>query len=112
VPGGFALLLALVKWRRWEGRFLAAFALIPQTTHLLAALPVLLLPSTLRGKAILAALTFLPNFLMVREPWASRLATTVGTREGFAIIGALVLWTVLIPALTVVLLRPNTARAA
>ena len=106
VPGGFLLLLSLLRWRRWEGRLLAAIAIVPQTFHPLATLPVILLPASFRGKLLLALLTYVPGVLLVREPWGPRLATATEA-EIFAVWGRLILWTVLIPALFFVLRLPD-----
>jgi hypothetical protein len=106
VPGGVLLLLAVLRWRRWEAWFLAAFAIVPQTFHPLATLPMILLPATLGGKAAIAALTYLPNWLLVREPFGSRLATATA-EDIIAMYGIIVLWTVLVPTLFFVLRLPN-----
>jgi hypothetical protein len=107
IPGGALLLLALVRWRRWEARLLAAFAVIPQTFHPLATLPMVLLPGSLAGKATIAAITYVPNWLLVREPFGSRLATAT-PEDMFAMYGTILLWTVLIPTLLFVLRLPNS----
>ncbi len=106
VPGGALLLLALLRWRRWEARLLLAFAIIPQTFHPLATLPLVLLPGSLLGKATIAVLTYLPNWFLVREPFGSRLATAT-PEDMFAMYGTIVLWTVLIPTLFLVLRLPH-----
>lgn len=108
VPGGPLLLLALLRWRRWEARMLTVFAIIPQTFHPLATLPMILLPGSLTGKAAIAALTYLPNWVLVREPFGSRLATA-SSEEVFGMFGTIVLWTVLVPTLFFVLRLPNHA---
>lgn len=45
-PGGFLLLLALIRWRQAEGRLLAALACIPHTIGLYETLPLFLIPRT------------------------------------------------------------------
>jgi hypothetical protein len=45
-PGGVLLLLALLRWRRAEGRLLAALSCAPQTIGLYEALPLFLIPRT------------------------------------------------------------------
>jgi hypothetical protein len=55
VPGGALLLLALIRWRRWEAWLLVVFVLIPQTFHPLATLAMVLLPRPLLGKSAIAA---------------------------------------------------------
>jgi hypothetical protein len=106
VPGGALLLLALFRWRRWEAQLLVAFAIIPQTFHPLATLPLVLLPGSLLGKATIAALTYLPNWVLVKEPFGSRLAAAT-PEDLFAMYGMIVLWTVLIPTLVFVLQLRN-----
>jgi hypothetical protein len=56
-PFGWILLLALVRWRRPEARFLTAFALIPQAAMPYDALPLLLIPETFRERVIFVAST-------------------------------------------------------
>jgi hypothetical protein len=54
-PFGWVLLLALLRWRRPEGRFLTAFALIPQAAMPYDALPLLLIPRTFHELVIFVA---------------------------------------------------------
>jgi hypothetical protein len=61
-PGGFLLLLGLLRWRTPEGRLFAAFALVPQTTVIYEALPVFLCAQTKREGYALAVLTFVAAF--------------------------------------------------
>lgn len=58
LPGGCLLLAALLRWRRWEGRLFLALICLPQTPGAMSALPLLLIPKTLRGMLILALLGF------------------------------------------------------
>jgi hypothetical protein len=109
VPGGALLLLALVRWRRWEARLLAAFAIVPQTFHPLATLPLVLLPGSMGGKALIAALTYVPNWLLVREPFGSRLSSG-GPEEIVRSYGTILLWVVLLPTLLLVLRSPNKGK--
>ena len=88
---------------------MVAFALVPQTFHPLATLPVVLLPGTLVGKATIAALTYLPNWLLVREPFGSRLADA-SAEDMFTMYGTILLWSVLMPALLLLLRLPNKGR--
>jgi hypothetical protein len=63
-PGGWLLLLALIRWRTPEGRLLAALACVPQTGGLYDTLPLFL---TIRHRAqgyALAALGFVPAVLI------------------------------------------------
>lgn len=45
-PGGFVLLLALLRWRRPEARVLVVLALVPQTGALYDTVPLFLIPRT------------------------------------------------------------------
>jgi len=44
VPGGVLLLLALLRWRRPEARLIAALAVLPQSPFVYEALPLFLIP--------------------------------------------------------------------
>jgi hypothetical protein len=57
-PGGFILLLALIKWRTPEGRLLAALACVPHTSSLFETLPLFLIPRTRAQGYVLACLSF------------------------------------------------------
>jgi hypothetical protein len=54
-PFGWVLLLAALRWRRPEGRFLTAFALMPQAAMPYDALPLLLIPKTFLERVIFVA---------------------------------------------------------
>ena len=56
-PFGWVLLLALLRWRHPEGRFLAASALIPQAAMPSDLLALLLIPRTFRERLIFVATT-------------------------------------------------------
>jgi hypothetical protein len=56
-PGGFLLLLALVRWRTFEGRLLAGLAVIPQSGLLYDALPIWLIARTQAQGWILTTLS-------------------------------------------------------
>jgi hypothetical protein len=107
LPGGFLLLLAVMRWRRWEARLFLAMAVLPQTLHPLATLPLLLLPATLIERALLALLTFLPSLMIAREPWGSRFAEAPGFAEATQVFGSTVLVSIWLPALVMLLRRPN-----
>lgn len=100
-PGGFLLLLGLLRWRRAEGRLLTALCLIPQTTGLYEALPLGLLAENRRQAALFAGATLAAHllyFLGPQGPWP---------------VGAEYQWWVMLvvlylPALVVVLRRQNS----
>ena len=102
-PFGWVLLLAALRWRRPEGRFLTAFALMPQAAMPYDALPLLLIPRTFLERVIFVA--------------GTQLLTLVGIAKlGAASPGAFAdsLWpaTLLfayIPALIMVLRRKNAS---
>jgi hypothetical protein len=106
LPGGFLLLLAAFRWRCWEGRLLLGLSLVPQTLLQYGALPLLLIPRQRWGTVLLAALTFVPNFLAVRPPFNSRIADALSRDDFTAVtstVGMLTLWTVYVPTLVFVL---------
>ena len=112
VPFGWLLLLSALRWNSWQGRFLLVFSLIPQTTHLLAVLPLILLPRTFLQKLMIALLTFLTPAIVVREPFGSRYEVASSHAERFLVIGEVVFWTVLIPVLVCVLVNREEADQA
>jgi hypothetical protein len=78
LPGGFLLLLAATRWRRWEGRLFLLLICIPQTPGPMSALPLLLIPKTLQGMLLLAILGFgsrgsVPFILPADETFLSNL---------------------------------------
>jgi hypothetical protein len=56
-PGGALLLLGLLRWRRSEGRLLAALSLVPQISMAYELLPLLLIPRTAREMAAMVVLS-------------------------------------------------------
>jgi hypothetical protein len=99
-PGGFLLLLGLLRWRRPEGRLLACLGVIPGTTALYETLPLALICRNRLEAAVFATLTMIAHllyFLGPQGPWP---------------VGAEYQWWVLLvpvylPALVTVLRRPN-----
>jgi len=70
-PGGALLLLGLLRWRRPEGRLLAALAVVPQTTGLYETLPLFLIPRRRREAYALAILSLVAAFAAAHWfPWA------------------------------------------
>ncbi|HEY9505007.1 MAG TPA: hypothetical protein VIQ27_03465 [Gemmatimonadales bacterium] len=99
-PGGFLLLLGLLRWRRSEGRLLAALSLVPQTTALYETLPLALLCRDRPQAAAFASLTMLAHLVYLLGP------------QGPWPVGAEYQWWVLLflvygPAVVLVLRRPN-----
>lgn len=68
-PGGFFVLLALLRWKRPEARLIVAMALVPQTPNWYEALPLLLVPATLLQSLVLSlvsSLGFLYEWVLYR----------------------------------------------
>jgi hypothetical protein len=107
LPGGFVLLLAALRWRRWEGRLLLALALVPQTTDVIGALPLLLLAKSFRALLLLSLLTYLPHMLINFAPALSSLFWRQPTfADATTMVGVLTLVAVYLPALVLVLRLP------
>jgi hypothetical protein len=99
-PGGFVMLLGLLRWRRPEGRMLAALALVPQTTALYETLPIALVCRSRVEAAAFAGLTMLAHLLFLlgpQGPWP------VGAEYQWWVLLALVYG----PAVVLVLRRAN-----
>jgi hypothetical protein len=101
-PGGFLLLLGMLRWRRPEGRLLSCLCLIPQTTALYETLPLALVCRNRVEAAAFASLTMVAHLLFYLGP------------QGPWPVGAGYQWWVLLilvylPAIVVVLRRRNEA---
>lgn len=100
-PGGFLLLAALLRWRRPEGRLLAALCCVPHVTTLYETVPLFLVARNRVQGYLLLALSYLAAVVQaIVAPTGSLLQQVVGR------------WPVLLlllylPALVMVLLRPN-----
>ena len=103
-PGGFLLLLALLRWRRPEARLLAALAIIPFRPVHYEMLPLLfLVPHTVRETILLifgTELAFLFTRLLPSAPSVDAMETAWWP---------FILAFILIPSLVMVLRRPNRA---
>jgi hypothetical protein len=103
-PGGFLMLLGMLRWRRPEGRLLAALCLVPQTTALYETLPLALLCRNRPQAAAFAGLTMLAHVLFLlgpQGPWP------VGAGYQWWVLLALVY----LPAIVLVLRRSNEVQA-
>jgi hypothetical protein len=100
-PGGFLLLFSLLKWRRPEGRMLAAMAVLPTSPIVYETLPLFLVARTRIEVITLALLSSIAHVSMVD-------LGAHGQLEAFLARGRwIVLWLCYIPALAMVLRRPN-----
>ena len=105
-PGGFLLLAGLLRWRRPEGRLIAALCCVPHVTTLYETLPLFLVTRSRHQAYMLLVLSYLAAVVQaILVPTGSLLQQVVGR------------WPVLLlflylPALVMVMLRPNEAPAA
>ncbi|HEX6575103.1 MAG TPA: hypothetical protein VF042_09015 [Gemmatimonadaceae bacterium] len=102
--GGFLLLLSLLRWRTREGRFLFVLSLVPQVQSWYAGVLPLLVARTKRENQVLALVSSLGYIVMIP------LAMQSATREISSFtVGRLMIAFCYLPALIVVLRRPNTS---
>jgi hypothetical protein len=99
--GGFAVLIALLRWRRPEARLIVALACVPQTNNWYEALPVLLVASTFRETLVLSLISILGYIV---PPYVMTARNEV---EFNAQVGSLMVALLYLPATIVVLRRPN-----
>lgn len=100
--GGPLVLLALLRWRRPEARFLTALVLIPQSTVISEALFFLMFPSTPRGILTFTIVSWIPYYA---QGWINDRAMSTG--EVHWKVGNLLILFFYLPALVMVLRRPN-----
>lgn len=105
LPGGFLLLAALTRWRRPEARLLIAYALVPHTTMLYEALPALLVPDTWPEMLMLTIGSIVAYLIESMAIHATDVPTLIA-REGIVTI-----FCVYLPALALVMRRPNERAA-
>jgi hypothetical protein len=99
-PAGFLLLLGLLRWRRPEGRQLAAIALVPLGPYIYEGVPLLLFARSRRELLLLTCcgtLGLLAGLLIMRQ----------GGPGHNPIDWLIVLFSCYLPALVVVLRRPD-----
>jgi len=104
-PGGFLVLALLLRWRRPETRLLLTLACVPQSLAFYDALPLLLIPRTFRQSLVLAFCTQLAN-LFARKAMTSALDPPALFRA----VAPFALWGCYIPAVVLILTRPNEGR--
>lgn len=105
-PGGFLLLLALAKWRLPEARIFAALVCVPQTPSVYDLMPLFVVPRTFREVCVLSLLTsVLFGFVVVAGPFSS-------FNDYAHFLERAAVFVVYLPALIMLLRRPNVAPAA
>ena len=104
-PGGFVLLLALLRWRRPEAWLIAFMATMPQTSYPYNLLPLLAIGSTYRESAFLSIASSVGALSMVY------LSDAVGTPAAVTAGHALLIGLGYLPAVILVLRRPARAEA-
>ena len=104
-PAGFLLLGVLARWRRKEAALLLAMALVPQSPSIYDALPILLfIPNTYREASALSLISSIGALLMLQVP-------ELDAQEFVKWRGALLVATTYLPAMAIVMTRPNRANA-
>lgn len=103
LPGGFLILLALLRWRRPEARLVAAMACVPQLMYFADQLPLWLVARTRRETMVLSGLS--------GAAWIASLIINIdaGRQPAFSSV-PYVLLGVYLPVLIMVLRRPNEGR--
>lgn len=102
ITGGPLMLLALLRWRLPEARLLLAMACMPHTPLVYETLPLGLIPRTWVQAGVLWS-----GMLIARLGQG-----TVGTNAGpevMPVIATWIVWCVYLPALVMILMRPNRA---
>ncbi|HEU4879931.1 MAG TPA: hypothetical protein VFT21_10790, partial [Gemmatimonadaceae bacterium] len=102
LPGGFLLLLSLIKWRRPEARLLAVMAIVPQSLLFTDQLMLWLVPKTRNESMLLSILSLPAMFLGVMHVGANPSVAAYTKTMGPAILALIYL-----PCLIMVLRRPN-----
>jgi hypothetical protein len=101
--GGVAILIALLRWRRAEARLIVALACVPQTGSWYEVLPLFLVPSN-ASETMILCMTSSAGWLM-----QDLVMTARNESEFNAQVGALMVALAYLPAVIMVLLRPNAA---
>jgi hypothetical protein len=102
-PLGFALALALLRWRRPEARLFIAMACVPQLLFFYDQLPLLLVPST-KGESYAVIIPSSVAFLV----W---LLVGHGHESGPRVAEWCVMLSIYVPCLIIILRRPNEGLA-
>jgi len=101
VFGGILLIASVTRWRRPEARMLAVLTFVPSSPIAYEALPLFVIPQTKREMMVLALLSDVMFLVM------SNLSAQQETAAYFARARLAIVWLMYLPALTLVLRRPN-----
>jgi hypothetical protein len=101
-PGGILVLLALLRWRRCEAWLIVLVALMPATSGWYNTLVVLTVAATYREACVLSLVSSLG---VIGGRYALLLLGPVGGINNF--VGAVMIATIYVPAVAIVLRRPN-----
>jgi len=106
VPGGILLLLAALRWRTMEGRLLLGMALVPQTMLVYDQVAIGLIARTRLESIVWGLWSYAVILLGIAlAPKGLDKAASVG------FMGYVIVWGYYLPALVVVLRRPNEGPA-
>jgi hypothetical protein len=101
--GGIAILAALLRWRRPEARMIIALACVPQTGSWYEILPLFLIPASANEMMVLCGISSLGYLLQ------DSIMTATNETEFNAQVGSMMVGLAYLPAVLMVLRRPNTA---
>ena len=111
LPGGFLILLGLLRWRRPEARLLLAMACVPHTTVAYEMLLVLLTARNWREAWLLSGLSMVVTVLQyrsdVRVTGAPAAESSVLFAQLAEVTGGFAVAFLYLPAVLLLLLRPN-----
>jgi hypothetical protein len=99
--GGAAILLVLLRWRRPEARLIAFLACVPQVGSWYDTLPLFLVPATLSESMLLVCVSSL-GWVFRDQLWMTRTELELNQQWG-----ALIVASAYLPAVIMVLRRPN-----
>jgi hypothetical protein len=101
LPGGFVLLLAVLRWRRPDARLLLALSVVPHTPSLYDLVLLFFACRTLRETIVLATLTHALY-------WGIVVFASFPNFDAYAVgLGKAAIFVVYLPVLVMILLRPN-----
>jgi hypothetical protein len=105
-PWGWLLLAAVARWRRADARILLALAVVPQTPALYDGLLFFAFARSRVECVLVSVLTFASHHV-----WRAVGPTVGGFNASSAAYGEVQVWVLFLPALVMVLRRPNVADA-